>query len=93
MSDLISAGIDAHNAYKKSLKEVSVNNTENNTETLIFRLRERARIRRQIKTRKSVQEGKPDRIANLLEEAANEIEELNKLIGAYKVSDYPRSNY
>lgn len=43
---------------------------------LIFRLRERARIRRQIPTRKSVQEGKPDRIADLLEEAADRIEFL-----------------
>jgi len=41
---------------------------------LIYRLRERARIRRQIPGRKSVQENKPDRIADLLEEAANEIE-------------------
>lgn len=38
---------------------------------LIFRLRERARIRRQIGSRKSVQEGKPDRIADLLDEAAD----------------------
>ena len=45
---------------------------------LIFRLRERARIRRQIPTRKSVQEGKPDRISDLLEEAANTIEQLIK---------------
>jgi len=45
---------------------------------LIFRLRERARIRRQILTRKSVQEGKPDRIADLLEEAAYVIEQLTK---------------
>jgi len=37
---------------------------------LIFRLQKRAEIRRQINTRKSVQEGKPDRIADLLEEAA-----------------------
>ena len=43
---------------------------------LIFRLRERARIRRQIPTRKSVQEGKPDRISDLLEEAADSIEQL-----------------
>lgn len=43
---------------------------------LVFRLRKRAEIRRQISTRKSVQEGKPDRIADLLEEAANEIERL-----------------
>lgn len=40
---------------------------------LIYRLRKRAEIRRQITTRKSVQEGKPDRIADLLEEAANEL--------------------
>ena len=46
----------------------------NPTEDLIYRLTERARIRRQISTRKSVQEGKPDRIADLLEEAAKEIE-------------------
>ena len=43
---------------------------------LVYRLRKRAEIRRQIQTRKSVQEGKPDRIADLLEEAADEIEEL-----------------
>lgn len=43
---------------------------------LIYRLRKRAEIRRQIQGRKSVEEGKPDRIANLLEEAANEIEKL-----------------
>lgn len=45
-------------------------------EDLVYRLRKRAEIRRQIPTRKSVQENKPDRIADLLEEAANEIEEL-----------------
>lgn len=43
---------------------------------LVERLRKRAEIRRQIPTRKSVQEGKPDRIADLLEEAANELEKL-----------------
>jgi hypothetical protein len=37
---------------------------------LIERLEKRAEIRRQIPTRKSVQEGAPDRIADLLEEAA-----------------------
>jgi len=37
---------------------------------LIFRLRKRAEIRRNIPTRKSVQEGTPDRIAALLDEAA-----------------------
>jgi hypothetical protein len=45
-------------------------------QSLIFRLRKRAEIRRQIQGRKSVEEGKPDRIADLLEEAANEIEKL-----------------
>lgn len=45
-------------------------------QSLVFRLRKRAEIRRQIKDRKSVQEGTPDRIADLLEEAADEIESL-----------------
>lgn len=43
-------------------------------QSLVYRLRERARIRRQIPGRKSVQEGKPDRIADLLEEAADALE-------------------
>jgi hypothetical protein len=45
-------------------------------QSLIFRLRKRAEIRRNNTDRLSVQEGKPDRIADLLEEAANEIERL-----------------
>ena len=49
-------------------------------QSLVFRLRKRAEIRRQIQDRKSVQEGKPDRIADLLEEAANEIESLEDRI-------------
>jgi hypothetical protein len=48
------------------------------SEDLVFRLRKRAEIRRQISTRKSVQEGKPDRISDLLEEAATEIERLQR---------------
>ena len=47
-------------------------------QSLVFRLRKRAKIRRQIQDRKSVQEGRPDRIADLLEEAANEIERLQQ---------------
>lgn len=43
---------------------------------IVYRLRKRAEIRRQIPNRKSVQEGAPDRIADLLEEAADEIERL-----------------
>ena len=47
-----------------------------NEQDIVFRLRKRAEIRRQIPTRKSVQENKPDRIAELLDEAALEIETL-----------------
>ena len=43
-------------------------------QSLIFRLRKRAEIRRNNQDRKSVQEGRPDRISDLLEEAANELE-------------------
>jgi hypothetical protein len=49
-----------------------------NENDIVYRLRKRAEIRRQIKDRKSVQEGKPDRIADILEEAADEIEKLRK---------------
>ena len=49
-------------------------------QSLIFRLRKRAEIRRQIAGRKSVEEGKPDRISDLLEEAANEIEQRTSKI-------------
>ena len=52
-----------------------------NEEDIVYRLRKRAEIRRQIATRKSVQEGKPDRIADILEEAANEIEKLRNEYG------------
>ena len=45
---------------------------------LIDRLLKRASIRRQIATRKSVQEGKPDRIADLLEEAAKALNDLQR---------------
>lgn len=52
-------------------------------EDIVTRLIKRAVIRRQIKDRKSVQEGKPDRIADILEEAAEEILSLrDKLIEA-----------
>ena len=54
-------------------------------ESLIERLLKRAEIRRQISTRKSVQEGAPDRIADLLEEAANRIKELEEI--EYRYND------
>ena len=43
---------------------------------IVYRLRKRAEIRRQIPSRKSVQAGKRDRMADLLDEAADEIERL-----------------
>lgn len=46
------------------------------SDDIVYRLRKRAEIRRQISTRKSVQEGAPDRLSDLLEEAADEIEIL-----------------
>jgi hypothetical protein len=49
-----------------------------NSENLVERLRKRAEIRRSIPTRKSVQQGEPDRISALLEEAAGEIEYLKR---------------
>ena len=56
---------------------------EVNERDLVYRLRKRAEIRRQIPLRKSVQEGKADRMSDLLDEAANEIETLRqKLIRA-----------
>ena len=68
-----------------NLKETNMNDLKFTTagsymeEDLVYRLRKRAEIRRQIADRKSVQEGKPDRISDLLEEAANEIERLNNI--------------
>ena len=68
-----------------NLKETNMNDLKFTTagsymeDDLVFRLRKRAEIRRQIADRKSVQEGKPDRISDLLEEAANEIERLNNI--------------
>ena len=47
---------------------------------IVDNLRTRASIRRQIQTRKSVQEGKPDRIADLLDAAATEIETLRESV-------------
>jgi hypothetical protein len=58
-------------------RQINMDTTQKtNTEDIVYRLRKRAEIRRQISTRKSVQEGQPDRISDLLEEAANEIERL-----------------
>lgn len=54
-------------------------------EDLIFRLKKRAEIRRQIPGRKSVAEGEPDRIADLLDEAATALAEAeNRMEEEYK---------
>jgi hypothetical protein len=50
---------------------------------LVYRLRKRAEIRRQIPSRKSVQEGAPDRIADLLEEAADALEQSKPWVKTY----------
>lgn len=62
----------------KMIKPQTTNITQTD-EDLITNLRKRAEIRRQISTRKSVQEGAPDRISDLLEAAADRIEELEVL--------------
>lgn len=45
---------------------------------LVYRLEKRAEIRRQIPGRKSVENGEPDRIADLLDEAAKKIKLLDR---------------
>lgn len=62
------------------MTEIKIEPKEPPEETLVERLRKRAEIRRQIPTRKSVQENKPDRVADLLEEAATKIEADAKTI-------------
>jgi hypothetical protein len=56
---------------------------------IVYRLQRRAEIRRQIPNRKSVQEGESDRIADLLEEAAKEIEEQRLEIVRLKKIRHP----
>jgi hypothetical protein len=63
--------------YINDLAEIELNafvEDDEGENSVVYRLRKRAEIRRQISTRKSVQEGQPDRIADLLEEAATELE-------------------
>ena len=54
------------------------------SDDLVYRLRKRAEIRRQIDTRKSVQNNEPDRIADLLEEAASEYKKVSETMEKYK---------
>ena len=53
-----------------------------NEQDLVYRLRKRAEIRRQIPGRRSVQNGEQDRLADLLDEAAAEIELLRNQPGS-----------
>jgi hypothetical protein len=62
-------------------------------QSLVFRLYKRAEIRRQISSRKSVQEGKPDRIADLLEEAAKKIQEQEAVIKEISKDTIGRDRY
>lgn len=66
--------------------------TNLNEQDLLYRLRKRAEIRRQIPGRKSVEEGKPDRIADILDEAADEIERL-KVFEQIYVENINRGNF
>jgi len=61
---------------------VSVIDVDNDKQAddIVDRLKTRAEIRRSISTRKSVQEGQPDRIADIHEEAAAVIEQLRTQI-------------
>lgn len=54
---------------------------------LIERLAKRAEIRRQITTRKSVQNGEPDRLADLLDEAANALAQQEDMIKSLRKND------
>ena len=54
------------------------------SDDIIYRLRKRAEIRKSITSRKSVQNNEPDRISDLLEEAANEIETLREEVKKYE---------
>ncbi len=62
-------------------------------QSLVFRLRKRAEIRRKIKDRKSVQEGAADRIADLLEEAARKIQEQEAVIKEISKDSIGRDRY
>jgi len=74
--------IHAQQCEIKALRTALMYNSEKkppagiSEEDLVWRLHRRAEIRRQIPSRKSVQNGEPDRIADLLEEAADEIATL-----------------
>lgn len=59
---------------------------------LVYRLLKRAEVRRQIDTRKSVQNNEPDRIADLLEEAAVVLNKYTKVLEEI-ANDYPELSH
>lgn len=62
-------------------------------QSLVFRLYKRAEIRRQIPGRLAVVENKPDKIANLLDEAAKEIQRLDAVIKEIGKDTIGRDNF
>lgn len=71
---------------------MTTSNAPLNEQDIVYRLRKRAEIRRSITTRKSVQEGQPDRIADLLEEAARDIEAMRGRISGLEQQVYWLAN-
>ena len=59
----------------------------NNNKTLIERLLKRAEIRR------NIPRSEPDRISNILEEAAERIKELEGTIHFYENLDFPSTTF
>lgn len=74
--------------HNSNIRVVSASKVPPPMSDLIERLRKRAEIRRQIQSRKSVQEGKPDRLADLLEEAANALEKPTDHYVAFQHDKY-----
>ena len=62
-------------------------------QSLVFRLRKRAEIRRQIPGRLAVTEGKPDKIANLLDEAAMRIQQLEMMLAQLGADTKGKDNF
>lgn len=59
-------------------------------QTLVERLRTRAHILRNVQGRKSVQEGKTDSIADLLEESADRIESFEGMFETAKIGAFSK---
>lgn len=66
----------------KQFNDFEKKSERNMYEDLIKRLRKRAEIRRTIASRASVQRGEADRLSDLLEEAAKELEYLYNVLQA-----------